>query len=74
MVLSIDEVVRIFIWLLAVGGIFGLMFFLTFYISRQFPDVEPWMRIVRVALVILAVFVAIGFLLALIGHPIIRIA
>ncbi len=68
--LSVDQVVGIFIWLLIVGGIFALMFFLTYYIAKQFPEAEPWMRIIRIILVVLAVFVAIFFLLSLLGHPV----
>ncbi len=67
---SIEGVVMVFIWLLVVGGIFALMFWLTYYIAREFPASEPWMRIIRIILVVLAVFVAIFFLLSLLGHPV----
>jgi len=70
---SIESVVGVFIWLLIVGGIFALMFYLTYYISRVFPASAPWIRLVRVILVILAVFVAIFFLLSLLGHPVLVI-
>ncbi len=40
------------------------------YIAGQFPASEPWMRIIRIILVVLAVFVAIFFLLSLLGHPV----
>ncbi len=68
--IRVEDVVMIFIYLLIVGGIFALMFYLTYYIAGQFPTSEPWMRIIRIVLVVLAVFVAIFFLLSLLGHPV----
>ncbi len=70
--ISIETIVVIFFWLIVVGCIFGLMVWLTYYIAQQWPTCEPYMRFVRIALVVLGVFVAIGALLSLLGHPVIK--
>lgn len=70
--IDIGTVVMIFFWAIIVGLIFGLMIWLTYYLASQWPTCEPWMKFVRVALVVLMVFVAIGALLGLLGHPVIR--
>ena len=61
--ISIGMAVTIIIYLIVAGLIFWLLFWLLDYVSLP----EPFNKIARVVLVILAVFVVIGILLSLAG-------
>jgi len=65
-VISIEDAVRIVVYLLVAGIIFGLLWWLVQYINP--PD--PFKKVANVVLAILAVLVVIGALLSFIGHPI----
>lgn len=70
---SIESIVRIVLYLLGAGLIFGLLMYLIDYVSTQFPSVGPFAKFARIALVVLAVLVLIGVLLSFMGHPIVRL-
>ena len=68
---SIEGVVMFVLYLLGCGLIFGLLMYLINYVSGQFPSMEPFAKFARIGLVILAVLVLIGIILAFMGHPIV---
>lgn len=72
MEISIESVVWFVLYLLGVGMIFGLLLWLIGYVEMNFPTIQPFGRFARIALVILAVLILIGVILAFMGHPIIR--
>ncbi len=74
MVISIESVVWFILYILAVGCIFGLLMYLVNYLEVNVPWMQPFAKFARIALVVLAVIVLIGVILALIGHPIVRLA
>lgn len=61
-----------FFLLLAIAAIFAAMFWLVGYLERKMPTELPIYNIVRIFLAVAAVAVFIGFVLHMIGHPIIR--
>ncbi len=61
--ISISAAVTVILYLIVAGAIFGLLFWLVSYIGLP----EPFNKVARVVLVVLAVFVCIGILLSLIG-------
>ena len=69
---SIENVVWAVIYLLGCGLIFALLFFLINYVAKQFPGIEPFAKFARILLVVLMVLVLIGFVLSMMGHPILR--
>ncbi len=71
MIISIDQVVSVFVYLLVVGLVFGLLFWLISYIEAKFPGAVMFSGIARIILMVLAVLVLISILLSFIGHPII---
>ena len=68
---SIEAVVMFVLYLLGVGLIFGLLNFLIGYVAGQFPGIEPFAKFAKIGLMILAVLVLIGIVLAFMGHPVI---
>jgi len=65
-VVSLESAVRLVIYLIVGGLIFGILFWLLDYCAIP----EPFNKVARVILVILAALVVIGVLLSFIGHPI----
>lgn len=65
--------VRIFLYVLGGCLVFGIMFWLTYYIASQFPSVAPFMGIVRVVLAVLAALVAIGLILSMMGVQVFKV-
>lgn len=75
---EIESVVWGFLFLLGVGCIFGLLFWLIGYLERQAsvgpePGTPPLLwRVLRIFLAVALVLVLIGFILQLMGHPVIN--
>ncbi|HUD10804.1 MAG TPA: hypothetical protein VMS08_00215 [Candidatus Saccharimonadia bacterium] len=69
---TIESVVWAVLFLLGAGLIFGLLMYLINYVCGQFPVMEPFAKAARIVLVVMAVLVLIGFILSLMGHPIVR--
>lgn len=63
-----DAVVHGLIWLVVVGLIFWLLWWLISYIGLP----EPFAKVARVILAVAAVIICINFLLALAGHPLVK--
>lgn len=70
--LTVEGIVSFMIGAVIACLIFGLMFFAISYAAKEFPRFAPFVRFLRFALVILIVLFAIGFLLHISGHPIVR--
>ena len=66
--ISGETLVHTVIWVIVVGVIFGLLWWLINYVGLP----EPFAKVARVILAILAVLVLIDALLRLTGNPIIR--
>jgi hypothetical protein len=73
MIISIEGVVWFIIYLLGCGAIFGLLLYLVNYVEQNFPMMQPFAKFARIALVVLAILVLIGIILAVMGHPIVRV-
>ncbi len=73
MSVSIETVVTFVLYLLGCGLIFALLFYLINYVEGNFPDVAMFAKFARIGLVILAVLVLIGVILAFMGHPIVQL-
>ena len=71
--ISIEAVVHFVLYVLGVGLIFGLLFWLISYVEREFPSISLFAKFARIGLVILAVLVLIGIVLSFMGHPIVRL-
>lgn len=69
----LESAVVFFFYLVIACVVFGVMFALNAYAARKFPEWAPFARFVDLALAIMAAFVAIAMLLAMAGHPIIRL-
>jgi hypothetical protein len=67
--LSIEAVVQAVFVLIILGLVFWLLWWLIGYCGIP----EPFNKVARVLLAVLAAFILIGFLLGLIGHPIVTI-
>lgn len=70
--IDLTSLVWVVLAILIIGAVFALLFWLTHYVERQFP--EPPMptacKIARVALVVIGVVVLIFFLIGLVsGRP-----
>ncbi len=52
--IDIAGAVKIFLYILGGCLIFGIMFWLTYYIQGQYPSVSIFMPIVRIVLAVLA--------------------
>ncbi len=70
--IDIAGAVKIFLYILGGCLIFGIMFWLTYYIQGQYPGVAIFMPVVRIVLAVLAALVAIGLILNLMGVPLFR--
>lgn len=70
--ISISGAVNVVIVLIVAGVIFGLLFFLVDYCTRQFPSVAPFAGVAKIILMILAVLVLIGILLSLLGYQVFK--
>lgn len=64
--IGIDTAVMFVFVMIVAGLIFWLLWWLIGYVGLP----EPFNKIARVGLAVIAVFVIIGILLGLIGHPI----
>ncbi len=74
-VIDLQNVVGIVLYILCVGAVFGLLFFLVDYIGRQFPGeiMTLFVKVAKIILVVLAVLVVIGILIGLAGgQPLFR--
>jgi hypothetical protein len=69
--IGIEDIVRVVLFILVVGAIAGLLWFLIGYAERNGVP-APFCRVARVIMVVLGVLLLIGILLSLIGHPVVR--
>lgn len=70
--IDLTSLVWIVVGILIIGGIFAILFFVTHYIEKQFPDppIPLACKIARVALVVIGALVLVFFLIGLIsGKP-----
>ncbi len=68
--ISLSGAVGIVVYLLVAAVVFALLFWLIEYVGGQFPGAEPFVKVARIVLMILAVLVCIGFLVSLTsGRP-----
>ena len=67
-VISGEAVINGVVWLIIVGLIFWLLWWLVGYLAPP----EPFNKVLRAVLAIAAVIVLIGFLMNLAGHPLVR--
>lgn len=66
--ISLSGVVRLIIFLLVAGGVFGLLFWLIKYIGTKVPpESKPFIDVAQIILVVCAVLVLIGILLSFVG-------
>lgn len=65
--ISLSAVVSVLLYVIIAGVIFGLLWWLVGYVGLP----EPFNKVARVVLAVAAVFVLIGILLSLAGHPIV---
>lgn len=64
---SIQALVEVVVWLIVVGMVFGLLY----YLVDHAPFImEPWRSGIKYLILFVAVIMAINFLLGLVGHPI----
>jgi len=71
--IDLQTVVMIVVYLIVAAIVFGLLFYLVNYVGSQFPGAEPFIKIARIILVVLAVLVCIGILVSLVsGNPVFR--
>lgn len=66
--ISGEGVINTLVWLVCVGLVFGLLWWLIDYVALP----EPFAKVARVILAVAAVIVLINVLLSLAGHPIVR--
>lgn len=69
-VVSMESVVALVVYLVIVAAVFGLLFWLTHYVEKQWSVAAVFMKFARVALVVCVVLVLIGLLLNFVGHPV----
>ena len=69
--IAIETVVYLFLFLLAAGAVFGLLFYLVKYCEAEFPSFPLFFKAARILLVIGAVLVLISIILDFAGHPLI---
>jgi predicted PurR-regulated permease PerM len=67
--ISGNDVVSLFVWLIVAGLIFFLLNWLIDYVKVP----EPFNRVLKVVIAVVAVLVVINALLALTGNPLVRI-
>jgi hypothetical protein len=66
--ISVEQLIMVVVYLLIVGLIFGLLWWLIDYCAIP----EPFNKAARVVLAIIAVLIIISLLLGMVGHPVIR--
>lgn len=66
--ISGDAVIRDLLYLIVIGIIFGLLWWLISYCALP----APFDKVARVVLAVAAVIILINILLAMVGHPIFR--
>ena len=69
--IGIDQIVYAVLFVLVVGAIAGLLWFLIGYAEANGVP-GPFCRAARVIMVVLGVLLLIAILLSLIGHPVVR--
>ncbi len=67
MVISLAGVVQVIVYLLVAACVFGLLLYLINYVGSQFAGAEPFVKVARIVLVVMAVLVLIGLLLSFTG-------
>lgn len=68
---DIDTIVRSFFFLLGLAAIFGAMLWLISYIESKRPCPWPIYDWIRIFLAVAAVAMFIGFVMTLMGYPVI---
>ncbi len=66
--ISIDQLVQSVVYLVIVGLICGVLW----WALRQINPPEPFAKVARVVLILLAALLVIGVLMSLVGRPLIR--
>ncbi len=69
--ISIESVVWTVLLLIGCAAIFGLLWYAVNYCAKEFPGGAIFWKFARIFLVLAAVFVLIGIILQLMGHPLI---
>ncbi len=66
---DLQQVVGIVLYILVVGAVFGLLFFLVNYVGGMFPGEGSalFVKLAKLVLIVLAVLVVIGILLGMVG-------
>lgn len=64
--ISIESLVELVIYLLIVGGVFWLLLFLIDYVGVA----EPFSKIAKIVVMVVAVLLLINLLLGFAGHPV----
>lgn len=71
--IDLQTVVMVVVYLLVGAVVFGLLYYLVNFVGSQFPGSEPFIKVARIILVVLAVLVCIFILLSLVGSgPVFR--
>jgi dolichyl-phosphate-mannose--protein O-mannosyl transferase len=65
---SADGIIGMVIWIVVIGLVFWLLWFLIGYAGIP----EPFNKVIRVVLMVIAVLILINFLLSFAGHPIVN--
>lgn len=68
---AIETVIAVVLFLIGCAAIFGLLFAAASYCEKEFPSTALFMKFARLFLFLAMVFVLIGLILDLMGHPII---
>jgi phage-related holin len=66
--ITVSTLVALLVWLIVIGCIFGLLTWLV----QVIPLPEPFAKIARVVLAVVAVLIVISLLLNLVGYPVLR--
>lgn len=66
--ISGDSVIHSLVYLIVIGVVFGLLWWLIAYVALP----EPFAKVARVVLAVAAVIILINVLLGMVGHPIVR--
>jgi hypothetical protein len=69
--MSIDTIVHVVLFLIGAALVFVLLFYAINYCEKEFPNAGPFFRAARIFLVLASVFVLIGLILDMMGHPIV---
>lgn len=67
--LSAAALVNILIWIIILGCIFGLLWWLIGYVGLP----EPFNKVARIVIAVVAVLVLINVLLGVVGEPFVRL-